>query len=220
MKNKNLKRGFTLVEVLVSMAIFVSFTGILINSYSGLVRAQRDANEYRILYSEARQVFDEITSEVKDKAIYYKSVTGAYAYQSQPMDSLVLLSKDGSDSSYFSFSPDDGKIYFRSGNFGDLISLNSNEVTVSKFDLYVSPVGDPYETVHVSNDALQFQPQVTILVVFEKTMNNGEIFKVPLRTTISSRMYTESPGEYLQILPFTPNSQLRPLNVPNVQTRR
>ena len=51
-------KGFTLIEMLIAMTIFVTFIGILMSSYTSIVRAQRDANDYRETYVKARQVFD------------------------------------------------------------------------------------------------------------------------------------------------------------------
>ena len=56
-----LKRGFTLVEMLIAMSIFVIFITVLMSSYTSLIRAQREANNYRQLYAEAREIFDTIT---------------------------------------------------------------------------------------------------------------------------------------------------------------
>jgi len=63
-------KGFSLIEMLIAMAIFVIFTGVIMNSYISVVRAMRGAEEYRILYSDARHVFDVLTENAREKTIY------------------------------------------------------------------------------------------------------------------------------------------------------
>ncbi|MFA6992350.1 MAG: type II secretion system protein, partial [Candidatus Gracilibacteria bacterium] len=64
MKRKNVKnRGFTLIELLIAMTIFVMFVGVLMGSYISVIKGQKEANDYRILYSESRRIFEMITEE-------------------------------------------------------------------------------------------------------------------------------------------------------------
>lgn len=172
------QKGFTLIEVLISMAIFVSFMTVLIGSYTGIVRGQRDANDYRLLYSEARTVFDKLTDEVRDSAVYYPETT---------QSDLILLSKDGDKAIRFQYEPDQASVCFVE-DIGKSYFLNS-DTKITKFDVFVSPAEDPYLSENVYKDVLQFQPKVTVVVRFSKEMTNGKIYEMDLQTTISSRIY-------------------------------
>ena len=68
------KSGFTLIEMLVAMAIFVVFVGILVNSYSSIVKAYHEANDYRKMYVEARDIFETLTRELRDGMVDYEHV--------------------------------------------------------------------------------------------------------------------------------------------------
>lgn len=65
------RRGFTLIELLISIVIFMVFLGIVSQSYVSIVRAQRQANEVRKMYSDVRAVLDFIAEEVRLSAIDY-----------------------------------------------------------------------------------------------------------------------------------------------------
>ncbi|MBU1953917.1 prepilin-type N-terminal cleavage/methylation domain-containing protein, partial [Patescibacteria group bacterium] len=65
------KDGFTLVELLVSMMIFMIFLGIVGQAYISIVRAQRDANEVRKMYSDVRSVMDLMAEQIRLGSVDY-----------------------------------------------------------------------------------------------------------------------------------------------------
>lgn len=214
---KKIKRqkGFTLVEMLVSMAIFMSFTGILISSYTGIIRAQRDANYYRDMYVQARQVMETMVQELRDGMVDYGNAT---ALSSINYDSKInFVSRDGRVKTYVSYADnkvtvkklylnpnpdpthdfyglpcgDDAKCYLAPKD-SDTIDLNDPaNVEVSKFRLYFSPKIDPYDPKSVDYSTSQFQPRVTIYAEFTKDIGNGKTYKMDLQTTVSSRVYSQ-----------------------------
>ena len=210
MKKTFSQKGFTLIEMLISMGIFVVFMGVLLNSYTYVIKAQREANDYRLLYSEARRVFDVITEEVRENAVYY--------YDPIPLigetDSLKLLSKDGTTVKEFSLN-DDGvlrlgeapfKIEHRVA-FDDIVEplvqgemeyyslMTANEsgggVNIETIVFKVYPGRDPYLDSNVMNNGIQFHPQVTVEAKFKMEKRGaGDPYYLYLRTTISSRLYS------------------------------
>lgn len=192
------QKGFTLVEMLIAMAIFVTFTGILINSYSSIVKAQREANDYRIMYATARQVFEALTQELRDGMVDY----GHYDGTELPpgvLDEIYLVSKDNTVKTYIDY---DGSTVEVSKSvldpmtgvysvFDDPKNLNSDEVKVTSFEIYVSPLIDPYDQDYVEYDVNQFHPKVTVYAEFERTLKSGKVYIMDLRTTISSRIYNQ-----------------------------
>jgi prepilin-type N-terminal cleavage/methylation domain-containing protein len=188
------QKGFTLIEMLVAMSIFVMFIGVLMGSYTSIVKAQREANDYRSLYSEARRVFDKITEEVRDNAVYYgDSVNISFNSSS---DVLRLISSDGTVWSGFAYK--NNNVYFveqRGADFKSYSLISDDKdgrLYVSEFDVFVSPAGDPYLNVYA--DSLQFQPKVTVFArfVLEKRSGDDPYF-LDLQTTISSRFYAPNP---------------------------
>ena len=93
------KKGFSLIEMLIAMAIFVLFTGVILTSYLGIVKALRNAEDYRILYSEARHVFDVITDTARNYKIDYGS--GAFV---NPVKNITFLSLDGGEKINFTYN--------------------------------------------------------------------------------------------------------------------
>ncbi|NIA02467.1 MAG: prepilin-type N-terminal cleavage/methylation domain-containing protein [Nitrospirae bacterium] len=192
------KKGFTLIEMMVAMAIFVMFLGVLIGSYTDIVKSQQEANDYRVLYSEARRVFDKITEEVRNGAIYYKNID----YRSDNQ-SLVLISMDGDRHVVFEYDEDEENIWFGEDILEEqirkqtdylLISPDNDRISVTEFNVFVSPVDDPYKLENTFNDGLQFQPKVTVFATFEmERRKGGTPYSVDLQTTVSSRSYSTLP---------------------------
>ncbi len=190
-------KGFTLIEMLVAMSIFVIFIGVLISSYTDIVKSQQEANDYRVLYSDARRVFDKLTEEIRGSAVYYPSESSTY--YTNVNESLRLVSLDGQREVVFEYYGEEGELWYGEavgavGNEYSLIGSEDSRVSVSEFNVFVSPVDDPYKEENVFADGVQFQPKVTVFATFEmERRKGGDPYSVDLQTTISSRFYTESP---------------------------
>ena len=203
LKNK----GFTLIEMLVAMSIFVIFIGVLISSYTDIVKSQQEANDYRVLYSDARRVFDKLTEEIRGSAVYYAEGTD----YTNVNESLKLVSLDGQGEVVFEYNGEEGELWFGEAVKGiveneySLIGSGDSRISVSEFNVFVSPVDDPYKEENVFADGIQFQPKVTVFATFEmERRKGGSPYSVDLQTTISSRFYTESPKlEFLYEFNFT-----------------
>ncbi len=218
--------GFTLVEMLISMAIFMTFTGILISSYSGIVRAQRDANLYREMYVQARQVMETLVQELRDGMVDYGNGAvvnvaqdGSISAVTVPDGELYLVSRDGATRTHVSYEKNGndtlpsvvklkksrliaGKLPSEAGAYkNDISAVSLNDpasVKVSKFRLYFSPKIDPYDPKSVDYSTSQFQPRVTIYAEFRKDIGNGKFYTMDLQTTVSSRVYSQVyPTNYL-----------------------
>lgn len=189
------KKGFSLIEMLIAMAIFVLFTGVLLTSYLGIVKALRNAEDYRILYSEARHVFDVIT----DTARNYKINYGTTGFAMNPVKSLGFLSLDGMEK--ISFDATNGLVMeeFKctEANTGVVdvnlcprneINLYSDEITIKNFSFYVWPLKNPfaYDDFQIANN---FQPKVTFSAIFEKESAGGQKYEMKLQTSVSLRNY-------------------------------
>lgn len=65
------QKGFTLIELLMAMSIFMIFMVVVTNTYIAVVRAQRTANQTRLIYSELRQFTDYLNAEMREGGIDY-----------------------------------------------------------------------------------------------------------------------------------------------------
>lgn len=139
-KNK-LKKGFTLVELLIAMSIFMIFMLVVSNSFIDIIRAQKTANETRLMYSELRDFVDLVNNEMREGSVdffcYNQDILINPDFTSQSLarciegadlqissgNNLRTISKDGLQSTVIKFlSGDDlsgGKIMlmrFRNNN--------------------------------------------------------------------------------------------------------
>ena len=180
------EKGFSLIEMLVAMAIFVIFTGLLINSYMGIVKALRVTEEQRIVYSEARHVFDVLTEEARNATNY----GGVYG-DCNP-NGLEFCSAEGKVTFVYDEYQDVLKI-IRGGAFKE--ALHSDEIKITSFRTYVWPEASPFVIPPDGEDFDEYlkknlyQPKVTFVATFEKVEPSGKINSYDLQTSVSLRTY-------------------------------
>ena len=193
------KRGFSLVEMLIAMAIFVVFTGVLINSYMGIVGSLRDAGKYRILYSDARHVFDVLTEESRNSTVYGEDCNNLGFGVG---DIVEFCSVDGMKKVAFKYVEGEQSLYVEKyekrddadglsgGSFLRLSGekLHSDVVKITNFKFHVWPNRNPYSTEEISVIGL-FQPKITFAGTFEQEDVKGGSFKYDLQTSVSLRVY-------------------------------
>ncbi len=188
------RRGFTLIEMMIAMSIFVTFLGILFNSYTSIIRAQQEANDYREMYVEARQVFDYLTQELRNGVVDYAPAGDAGVFGSR--NSITLVSKDAAYRVNIDYNLGTKTVHVKKTAVlndaeiedGDL----NHDVDITQMDFYVSPAIDPYNQKYFSYDKNQFHPKVTIFARFEKELSGAkEPLTMELQTTISSRVYNQ-----------------------------
>ncbi len=202
MKKIKQQKGFTLIEILVAMSVFVLFLGVLINSYMGIVRSQRDADFNRILYMEARNVFEVVVQELRDGMIDYAFYLNNFPAGGQ--NSILLVSKDLSKKVEIKYDEGDvliGEVEISDDkNFINIKNLNVGEgefvvlndrISVKELKFYVSPLIDPYDDDYVFCDLYQFHPKITVYAEFEKDRGGREPIDFYLQTTVSSRIYNQ-----------------------------
>lgn len=71
MKKFEAKKGFTLIEVLIALTIFMIIVTSISASYLDIAAKQREANVVREIYSEIRYVYNLIGEEARSKTIDY-----------------------------------------------------------------------------------------------------------------------------------------------------
>lgn len=76
-KKHRTQKGFTLIEVLVALTVFMIFMISIISSYLDMSRAQREAMAVREVYSEIRYVFNLIAEEARLGTIDYSCYSTA-----------------------------------------------------------------------------------------------------------------------------------------------
>lgn len=189
-KIKKNEMGFTLMELLISISIFMVFLALAAGSYVSLVKANRQANEMQKLYREVRFVFDTLAQEIRGGALDYSCIDNtrldALCLENQNSDEKTVLSvlgKDGAARSIYKFDAAHKKLFVmkNANNWEELTSAN---FPLEELHFTISPLQNPYESANAALDAVQIQPAVTIYLTAA-----GFGF----RTTYSSRAYGKQP---------------------------
>ena len=82
MTDKKHKKGFTLIELLLAITIFMAFMTVMTGSFLDIIRAQKSANETRLMYSELRSFVDYVSNEMREGTVDY------FCYQQDTLDQL------------------------------------------------------------------------------------------------------------------------------------
>lgn len=197
--------AFTLIELIISMLIFTIFIAIVGTSYLHLTGAQRDANQTRKVYSEARMLMDQLTEEIRLNTIDWECYEDPLdcGRMENPVETLGVTNKAGTKRVRFRKNNTENNLQISrnikgetgwKGNYGfpdkdTFLSINTKTIEITKLDFHISPAGDP--RINYEDASYQYQPQVTIkMEVSAKSPNrpDGRI-KFELQTTVSSRVY-------------------------------
>lgn len=193
-------RAFTLIEMLISITIFMIFMGIIAGSYTSLASANRKANESQKLYRDARFVLDTLSAEIHDGVLDYSCFDADQP--EQPFDPLcienqnlgeqtiiAILHEKGKARSIFKYDDEKKTLsamkqsresVYSQWNLSEWESLTAEKFPLEDFSFSVFPLKNPYESANAANDAAQYQPAVTI-----KMKAGG----YDMRATYSSRSY-------------------------------
>jgi prepilin-type N-terminal cleavage/methylation domain-containing protein len=215
--NRKERKGFTLVELLISIAIFVIFMGVVSSSYISIVRAQREANDVRKMYSEVRGFTDRFSEDVRLGSVIYDCY-GAPNVDAFPntcptgitadrldvnygkTNRLLIQKQDGLERSVYLYDKDkkvlEEKRYIRQNGLWNesagyetaALNVFSDLIEVEDLEFIVSPDVDPYANVYKNEK--QFQPQVTLVMTLSNGKNVNSPFKFNFQTTITSRVYS------------------------------
>lgn len=197
MTSNRLKPAFTLIEILISLFVFVIFVTIATNAYIQIMRGQRDANDLRRTYSEIRTMLDLVGEESRLKMVDYDYYDeNPVLLSADGMTSvLALVDRDKSQRVLFRFAEDQGKrrlqikkqqknegLWLDMSGYVGFKDLNSDKTLLDNVKFAIYPTKPPLKNVVF--DVYQFHPSVTALVTFAKNKR--------VQNTFSSRVYGSS----------------------------
>lgn len=188
------KKGFTLVEMMVVLAIFSVATVVVVDIFMMAGKAQRRTLAIEKIQSDARYSIEAISKEIKMDMIDYDWVGYAGGITS-PEDALALLDADN-NSIIFKISADDcpagtNKCLVVSLDGGlTWASITSEGNNVEDLKFYINPAVNPFlmnvANLYDSNN----QPRVTIVLATKGIGGRAEEQQtIYLQTTVSSRIY-------------------------------
>lgn len=181
LNNEAMKGGFTLVEALVSVAIFSMAVTAVVGSFLAILRISEKSRSIRLVEQNARFLSEFLTREIRNGSIDYSS----YSTVSNPEDELYLINVDG-EAELISLSS--GSMRLTKAGFSDS-DLSSSDITVSDLDFYISPNSDPFCPAPCP-DA---QPRVTYTFTLTSNTSLREADQTSMRVqgTVSSRQYPD-----------------------------
>jgi prepilin-type N-terminal cleavage/methylation domain-containing protein len=190
--NRNNNSGFTLVEVLVSTALFVTVVSAMLGLFNYTLKINRRVQALREVVQGTRTFAETITREIRNGRIDYDSWSyecNVEKYSTRGNTSLGLISKSG-DRLCFFFSND--KMYLTkqtpSGESTSPIFDSANFTVVpGTFHFTISPTKDP--NTAVNGQFPKLQPMVTIAGQFLINNGAGNSTTINYQTTISTDVY-------------------------------
>lgn len=213
------RSGFTLVELLISISLFVIFLGIVSSSYVSIVRGQRQANITRKMYSQVRVFMDDLASQMRLGTIDYDCYPGSAHIDQCPPDIagtissssgsyLALVNKDKTEKTVYFFDVQSQQLklkkFIKSSNTwtsapgyetlnnssNGFRSLFTDELKVKNVTFSIYPLLNPYSEENYAANHYQFQPKMTLFISVENANSNLPPFNLNLQTTLSSRVYS------------------------------
>jgi len=188
------KKGFTLVEMMVVLAIFSVATVVIVDIFMMAGKAQRRILAIEKIQSDARYSVEAIFKEIKMDMIDY-GWAGYVGGITLPEDTLALLDADN-NSIIFKKSENDcppgGTACLVVSLDGGLTwaSITSEGNNVEDLKFYIDPVVNPFVLNAGNTYDSDNQPRVTVVLVTKGIGGRAEEQQtIYLQTTVSSRIY-------------------------------
>ena len=202
------QKGFTLIEAVVSTAIFAFVVTSILGTYIAILRLDTRTRAQRALANDARFLMDFFAKEIRNGRLDYinypdhltcKASCGIATYEST--DLYLVNQNNESERIYFwdrSAGAEENKEDCRPvGNICDLYlvkggattRLNADNIRVSLFRIYAAPWGDPFTAARTYNQ----QPHVTVILELTANITPRDTIKINLSSTFSTQYYPPRP---------------------------
>lgn len=178
-------QGFTLIEMLISISIFMLFISLMAGSYTALVSANRKAQEEQKLYREVRFIFDTFGQEIRAGRLDYSYLENTNL---QKQKIISILRENSLQRTIFKFS--EKNLFISKESRLDTNSpwtllvnwepLTSTTLSLEDLSFSVFPLKDPYDSRHAEENEIQWQPTVSI---------DAKVAQHDFHTTYASRHY-------------------------------
>jgi prepilin-type N-terminal cleavage/methylation domain-containing protein len=193
MHSSSQQKGFSLIELLVVVAVFSTITLVITDIYVNVSNSQRRTLAWQQVQSELRYAIELIAETTRQGQLDY-----AYAdYPTEltlPEDELAIIDKAGENvifnretASCTSGIP--GCI--RISKAGVWHDLTSNQVEITKLDFYIMPRKDPFEYDPIAEDYLAEDQPLVVIIIEGKSLGVTEIDQktLSIQTAVATRHY-------------------------------
>lgn len=176
-------RGFTLVEMLVTVGVFAIVSVVTSSIFINVNNLQQQTGNLQRLQNEGRYLLEKMAKEIRGRELSYGSVGFANGGLTSSLDFKV---DELGDSMSIRFDNENKKILISVNEVEE--TLNSDQVEIKDLKFKVSPQSDPYSQAATSSEAMQ--PRVTIYMkISNKGVPERYLKNLELQTTISSKVY-------------------------------
>ena len=178
--------GFTLVEMLVSIAIFVTSITSISAIFMYANRSQRATEAISEVQSDARFAMEVMAQQIRRGSVDYSSSEYGGEIDSNPQDVLVL--RDSANNQiWFKRALSEGRGIIQMSEDGNTwYDISPSDINVNLLKFYIFPLTNPFLQSSISNN----QPLVTIIMSTSSNEAVGQnLLPTFLQTTVSSRQY-------------------------------
>ncbi|MGB0757705.1 MAG: PilW family protein [Patescibacteria group bacterium] len=196
MKYKAHNKGFTLVEVLVASAIFVTTTVLVADIFVRTNDTQRKTQAIQETATDARFAFEAVSREARLGEIDYDYYSGSIDVAGE---SELALRNTQSDPIRFglqttgcpSGSTSCLSVCIQETCTGsDWVPLSPSGIEVTSLNFLIQPDQSPFEVTGSDTYNNNIQPRITIIMTTENTTSDArELATFTMQTTVSSRFY-------------------------------
>ena len=182
---KSNQQGFTLVEMIITMAIFTTALTTVANIFLYANRTQRKTQAGQQSQFDARFAMEVMAQQVRRGQIDYAYYGGAIA--GNPQTVLALTDSTGAKVQFRRQTVGGvGKVQVSFDNGANWTDLTPPGLSAAVLSFFLSPPSDPFAAVPASHA----QPLVTIALSTTSTSAEGlTLPPVFLQTTVVSRQY-------------------------------
>lgn len=188
-KNYSQEQGFTLVEIIVATAIFITTVAAVLVLFNFVLRINREVQVTRQATQGVRNFTEILAREIRNGRIYYGNSgvdCNPLNYSFKQNQTLALITPEGEELC-LSLRGTDLNIQKTtpSGSIEEVINPTGLTVEPDSFYFVVRPQTDPESRL---GGYPGIQPMVTILAKFNFTQGNESI-TIPYQTSISTDVY-------------------------------
>ena len=216
-KTYNLKPtrpGFTVIEMIITMAVFSIVLGVIIQIFIFTSRTQRSGRSVQEAYAEARTVVETMSREIQNGSIDYSYYTGDPPPESlnAAVNVAALRDSQGQAVRFRCVNQGTNDLCDTSTNHGQIqmcrgsgcssennswASLTDDVTYVTGWRVWLGPANDPFQrdldypsTDHDSPYLSNEQSWLTAVIsVLPRPVSGHDLPEVRLQSTVSSRTY-------------------------------
>lgn len=186
LKSNKTISGFTLIEIIVALGIFVIVVTLVTEIFTIIMSQQRRAYNIQQIHSDLRYTVEKIAQFIRLSTIDYNICN-----QSGYCEGEDIYLRD-QNLQYIGIKKENDQIKICESSESCILpdaeweALTSPDYKIVRFNIYYKPTSDPFGTPPSSN----YQPRITLVIeadLPQKKLIERE--RITLQTTITSRVY-------------------------------